>query len=273
MFYSMGGGYSVYKHCLVWEGMPNKERRLDDKEIKELIRTHKAWMLRNCYDWDCGVKTNFWEVICDISKPIEEFPSKTRNQIRRCLRDCCIKPISNIELIEKDGYKVFIEAFKRYREVTISLASRVEWEKEILEDCTHEFWGVFEKESGRLIAWAMNTIKDSCVSYSTLKATPELMNKHYPYFGLLFEMNKYYLGELKYKYVSDGWRSITAHSNIQPFLEKNFGFRKSYCRMKLHYVWWLQALVKLLFPFRNWIPNQKVKNILKFEEINRERYF
>ena len=46
------------------------------------------------------------------------------------------------------------------------------------------------------------------------------MNKHYPYFGLLFEMNKYYLGELKYKYVSDGWRSITAHSNIQPFLEK-----------------------------------------------------
>ncbi len=43
--------------------------------------------------------------------------------------------------------------------------------------------------------------------------------------------------------------------------------------MKLHYVWWLQALVKLLFPFRNWIPNQKVKNILKFEEINRERYF
>lgn len=72
---------------------------------------------------------------------------------------------------------------------------------------------------------------------------------------------------------SHGWRSITAHSNIQPFLEKNFGFRKSYCRMKLHYVWWLQALVKLLFPFRNWIPNQKVKNILKFEEINRERYF
>ena len=109
--------------------MPNKERRLDDKEIKELIRTHKAWMLRNCYDWDCGVKTNFWEVICDISKPVEEFPSKTRNQIRRCLRDCCIKPISNIELIEKDGYKVFIEAFKRYREVTISLASRVEWER------------------------------------------------------------------------------------------------------------------------------------------------
>jgi hypothetical protein len=43
--------------------------------------------------------------------------------------------------------------------------------------------------------------------------------------------------------------------------------------MKLHYVWWLQALVKLLFPFWNWIPNQKVKNILKFEEINRERYF
>lgn len=127
-------------------------------------------------------------------------------------------------MIEKDGYKVFIEAFKRYREVTISLASRVEWEKEILEDCTHEFWGVFEKESGRLIAWAMNTIKDSCVSYSTLKATPELMNKHYPYFGLLFEMNKYYLGELKYKYVSDGWRSITAHSNIQPFWKRTSAF-------------------------------------------------
>ena len=35
-------------------------------------------------------------------------------------------------------------------------------------------------------------------------------------------MNRYYLEELKLKYVNDGARSITEHSNIQPFLIDTF---------------------------------------------------
>lgn len=117
----------------------------------------------------------------------------------------------------------------------------------------------------------MNTVDKRFVQYNTLKAIPSMMNKHYPYFGLLYEMNHYYLVECKCDYVSDGWRSITNHSGIQPFLEKNFGFRKAYVRMKLHYSMLFGLAVRILFPIRKfkYLP-LIVKNVLQFEEINRD---
>ena len=228
-------------------------------------------MLRNCYDWDCGEETNFWEIICDEDIPIEKLPSKTRNQIRRSLRDCVIRRINRQNMIKDDAYNVFIKAFERYKNITLTLPSREIWESNLKDGDSIDYWGAYKKDNQQLIAWALNIKKNRSVSYSTLKAIPEYMNKHYPYFGLLYEMNKYYLGEKGYLFVSDGWRSITEHSGIQPFLEKNFFFRKSYCKMKLYYKFCFAILIKFLYPFRHLrILPLKVRNMLKFEEINRQ---
>ncbi len=264
-----GGGYSEYKKCLIWDGETRLERELTAEQRRYLLKSSSAWMIRNIYDWDCGRPTNFWELINDTPRRIEELPSKTRNQIRRCFRDCEIRRLENSELVESDGYTVFAEAFKRYKDVSVNIARREDWERSILENDTSEFWGVFTREDSRLIAFAINTVKDKSVGYNTLKAIPSMMNKHYPYFGLLFEMNRHYLEERRFNYVSDGFRSVTEHSNIQPFLEKNFLFRKAYCRMNLQYALWLGLIVKLLYPFRNLIPIKKIRHILNFEEIAR----
>lgn len=263
------GGYSEYKKCLIWDGETRLERELTAEQRKYLLKSSSAWMIRNIYDWDYGRPTNFWELINDTPRKIEELPSKTRNQIRRCFRDCEIRRLENSELVESDGYTVFAEAFKRYKDVSVNIARREDWERSILENDTSEFWGVFTREDSRLIAFAINTVKDKSVGYNTLKAIPSMMNKHYPYFGLLFEMNRHYLEERRFNYVSDGFRSVTEHSNIQPFLEKNFLFRKAYCRMNLQYALWLGLIVKLLYPFRNLIPIKKIRHILNFEEIAR----
>lgn len=263
------GGYSEYKKCLIWDGETRLERELTAEQRKYLLKSSSAWMIRNIYDWDYGRPTNFWELINDTPRRIEELPSKTRNQIRRCFRDCEIRRLENSELVESDGYTVFAEAFKRYKDVSVNIARREDWERSILENDTSEFWGVFTREDSRLIAFAINTVKDKSVGYNTLKAIPSMMNKHYPYFGLLFEMNRHYLEERRFNYVSDGFRSVTEHSNIQPFLEKNFLFRKAYCRMNLQYALWLGLIVKLLYPFRNLIPIKKIRHILNFEEIAR----
>lgn len=263
------GGYSEYKKCLIWDGETRLERELTAEQRRYLLKSSSAWMIRNIYDWDYGRPTNFWELINDTPRKIEELPSKTRNQIRRCFRDCEIRRLENSELVESDGYTVFAEAFKRYKDVSVNIARREDWERSILENDTSEFWGVFTREDSRLIAFAINTVKDKSVGYNTLKAIPSMMNKHYPYFGLLFEMNRHYLEERRFNYVSDGFRSVTEHSNIQPFLEKNFLFRKAYCRMNLQYALWLGLIVKLLYPFRNLIPIKKIRHILNFEEIAR----
>lgn len=115
----------------------------------------------------------------------------------------------------------------------------------------------------------MNSVNGQGVGYNTLKAIPEYMNKHYPYFGLLFEMNRHYLMANGYKYVSDGFRSISEHSNIQPFLEKNFLFRKAYCRMKLYYKPWLRIAVNFSYPLRKIIPVKQIQHIIRFEALNR----
>lgn len=263
--------YTVYKHCLVWNKDTKDEKQLPPLEISSLLSdNYSHWMLRNCYDWDCGVETNFWEIIQDRHHDISELPSRVRNQIRRCLRNCDIKKISNKELVEHNGYMVYSDAFSRYRNVTQSILNREQWEQNILNSSDKEYWGVFVKEDNKLIAWSLNTIAQKSVSYSTLKAVPSEMNKHYPFYGLLYVMGEYYLNERGFEYVSDGWRSVTEHSNIQPFLEQKFLFRKAYCKMELHYAWWLKLIINILFPFRRFtlIP-LSVRNLLKFEEINR----
>lgn len=265
-------GFRIYKNCLIWDGNPSDASDLLPAEAKAFIKKSGAWMLQNIFDWDCAQPTNFWKVINDTPRKIEELPSKVRNQIRRSLRDCDIRMISKQEIVDADGYTVYKKAFERYHNVASSISERDEWERNILKSVEYEYWGVFKKDDGKLIAWGMNSIKGNEVNYNTLKAIPEFLNKHYPYFGLLYEMNRYYLEEKGYKYVSDGYRSITGHSNIQPFLEKNFLFRKAYCRMKLYYAPWLSLAVKILYPFRRMkmLP-QAVRNVLKFEEINRQK--
>lgn len=264
------GGYGEYKHTLVWRGKHNEENKLTPREAKLILKSTKSWMLRNIYDWDSDEPTNFWAVINDTHREISELPSKVRNQVRRCLKDCEIKIISKEELVTFNGYEVFKSSFKRYRDVTVKIPSRNEWEKSIYNKKKFEFWGVFQKASGILIAYSMISHIGNIVNYNTLKAIPELMNKHYPYFGLLYEMNRKYLLEDKAEYVFDGFRSITEHSNIQPFLEKNFLFRKAYCKVKIYYKPWLGFIISLLYPFKKIIPFTIIKHILNFEAIHRE---
>jgi hypothetical protein len=82
-------------------------------------------------------------------------------------------------------------------------------------------------------------------------------------------MNEYYLKECGLGYVNDGGRSITEHSNIQPFLMQKFNFRKAYCRISIVYKPWLAVMVKVLFPFRKWVPVASVRSLLNQEEMTR----
>jgi hypothetical protein len=89
-------------------------------------------------------------------------------------------------------------------------------------------------------------------------------------------MNRHYLEERKFRYVSDGARSLSHDTQIHDFLESKFGFRKAYARLHVVYAPWLDASVAAAFPFRNLIkkmpfsPFKKASILLKQEEIRRE---
>ncbi len=223
-------------------------------------------MVRNVYDFDCASETNFWYVLKDSFGGMEELPSKVRNCIRRALKTYHIQIITKEEFrrIARDIYN---EALGSYR-VKAKTVSQSDID-EIAQMPFHEFWGVYRKDTGEAVAIARNMIFGDYCDYSTLKALPEaLHNSTYPYYGLIYEMNRHYLQEKRMRYVCDGARTVTGHSNIQKFLVDKFNFRKAYCRLKIYYKPWMKLLVNVIYPFRKVMPNQ-VRGILNMETMCR----
>lgn len=261
--------WRIYKHCLCWAGPAYEEPRLTPDEARTLLRGSGAWMLRNTYDYDCQGPTNFWDVICDEAPEIESLSANTRSKVRRSFKNCEFRRLTREEFLAADAYTVYREAFGRYRNVAAGPAERDVWERSVSPNA--ELWGVFLAGTERMIAFAMNTVNGNGVNYNVLKAIPEHLSKNYPFYGLLFTMTRHYLAERGFRYVTDGWRSVTEHSNIQPFLIDKFHFRRAYCHLALYYAWWLRLAVLVLYPFRSLMPSANIRNVLRFETIRRGR--
>lgn len=254
--------YRLYKGSWIFKEDPHRERKLTSEEVSTLL-SNGGYMVRNTYDFDCLDETEFYYVIKDCFGGFEELSSKMRNQIRRCFKTMSVRQISSDTLLN-EGYDVYKSATENYL-IKAKLPSKMEFEDRVNRSEENEFWGCFDSETHKLVAFSMNSVTSSSCEYRTMKAIPEFQKK-YAYYGLIYEMNKYYLEEKRLKYVNDGARSITEHSNIQSFLIEKFNFRKAYCHLDITYKWWLTVLVKVLFPLRRFIPISKVRTVLRQEE-------
>lgn len=224
--------------------------------------------IRYITDFDKSEESSFWYVNKDSFGGMEELSSKMRNQVKKSLKQLEIRMITKEEMLAQ-GYEVHASAASSYK-VKAKVPSRVSFENYVnnLPE-NYDVWGAIIPETGKLIAWGVNRVYDDWCSYSSLKAIPEYQKQYYPYYGLIYEMNRYYLEERKLKYVTDGARSITEHSNIQPFLIDKFKFRKVYCTLHVIYRWWLKPIVYGLYPFRKIIKHPKVMALLNLEAMTR----
>ncbi|MCP9613012.1 hypothetical protein [Coprobacter tertius] len=262
--------YKPYQYGAIFKGAPHCERRLTSDEIKSLLGK-KIWFVRNVFDFDCKNETSFWYIINDKPLKIEDLSSKTRNQVRRALKTLNIRKIEAAEMLH-GGYKVYNDSYKRYKKVTSYPLSEENWRKHIeIGNVNFEYWGAYENNTGKMVAYSEVLIQSDMAKYTALKGIPEYLNKYYPFYGLLFQMNEYYIEKRKMLYVTDGARSVTEHSNIQVFLNK-FRFRKAYCNLVIKYVFWLKVVVNILYPFRRIMPFKKIKYLLYFEAMQRGAY-
>lgn len=269
----MENNFALYKGCWLYRCPPHDSRFLSVDECFRLLN-RGGYLLRNVYDWDCEYKTSFWFVIKDSFGGLEELSSKMRNQVKKSLKTYDVCRVSADEMLQV-GFPIFQSAIEGYR----VKASRITMEafrdriRQGEKAGNVDFWCVYEKETHKAVALAINTLHKDCCEYNTMKADPAyLRNSTYPYYGLIYEMNRYYLQELCLKYVNDGARSITEHSNIQPFLIDKFHFRKAYCQLQIVYQWWMKIAVNILFPFRKLVPVRSVKAILNMEAMRRNKY-
>lgn len=261
--------YRLYKGAWIFLE-ESKEKSLSEKESNDLLRKG-GLMIRNTYDFDTKEETSFWFIIKDKLEDISELPSSTRKKIRRALKIYNFRIIT-LEELRTIAYDIVVSAEQSYNNLLKhttkeSLECLID---EYKNDGNKECWCVENKISGEIVGFSVNTIKiDSC-EYDNAKCKWESLHDcSQPFYGLFYTMNQYYLGEKKLKYVCDGSRSITEHSNIQQFLMYNFKFRKAYCKLRVYYKWWFGVVINVLFPFRNVIPFRNVRAILKMEEYSR----
>lgn len=260
-------GYRCYKGVWIFAHDPHIERKLTIAENQQLM-ANGGLMTRNVYDFDCKEETSFWYVIKDSFGGMEELSSKMRNQVKKCFKTMEVKPIS-AECLLKEGYDVFVAAIDSYAVKAVP-PTRAEFEARIKNSVENEYWGCFDLESGKLVAFCLNAVTRESCEYRTMKAIPDWQKK-YAYYGLIYEMNRFYLEERGVKYVNDGGRSLTNHSNIQPFLIDKFNFRKAYCHLDITYKWWLGLVVKCAYPFRKIIPLRQAKALLDMEAMARNQ--
>lgn len=256
--------FELYKRAWINKRDLTKSRKLTPQETKSLLEGG-GLMVRNVYNWGKQEESSFWYLIKDHFEEIESLSSKVRNQIRKSLKCYDFRIVTHDEMMA-NGLELFNKSRERYGGGDL-LLGKEEWKKKIGKP-NMEFWMGFDKESGKPASFAINEVFDDYIDYSTMGLNPEFPNSTYPMYGLIFEMNKFYLDEKKVPFVCDGARSISGHSGIQSFLEDKFLFHKSYCDLQVAYKFPFGLIINILYPFRKLIKNSRVKALLTQEEFN-----
>ena len=272
-------GWEYYNHAMIPTTAPHEIPDLAPVyngkfwKIKEYRPLLARWTTR----FDCGVETNWWNIIKDNPFDISELKAKRRYEINKGNKKFQVQVINPTQYTEEicEVYKEALTGYPPKYRPTFNEADFIEsvcneWKDKCI-------YGGFDRETGKLCGYALLTIHDSYVAFNVLKTIPEYekyaINAAIVY-GILSDFN-YRLG--KAFYICDGERNISHETDFQNYLEKYFGFRKAYCVLNISYRPVVHLAVKLLYPFRKWLKvlnsNSFIHNViavLYMEELKRE---
>lgn len=261
--------WAYYKRGLVSMAPPYRNIIVD---AKTLFKTYKnAFYIRWDSDFDKSDSKNYWHVIKDGEFVLDSLPGKSRNAIRKCLKNCEIKQVDCRYIIENGGYDVYVSEYVRYQRKghPSPVKSLETWSEGMrqAEANGQEFWGgVYEN---KIIAYSICLKKEKHVDLVTWKVDYERYNLLYPSYGLVYKMCEYYLNQESVLYVSDGGRSLTQHSNVQNFLIDKFRFRKAYTKLNVAFRWYLIMPLILLSLCDDFIKSNKIRSLVRLYKWSR----
>ncbi|MGB4655067.1 MAG: hypothetical protein WBH98_06515 [Bacteroidales bacterium] len=232
-----------------------------------------SFYIRYDSDFDKVKSDKYYHVIKDGEMTMESIPSKTRNMVRRCLKNCVVEKVNYKTITENPGgYEVVLSEYRRYSKKGFKARkekTKEQWSKGMLdaEDNGQEFWAVIYQDI--VIGYAATIIHDNMVGCTTWKCNYEQYNHLYPSYGLVFKMTEYYLQQPSIKYVNGGARSMVERSNVQNFLISKFNFRKAYTKLNVHFKWWLFVILFVISPFEKCINNNSIKSLIRMYKWSR----
>ena len=273
-------GWKYYNHAAFPDMPPYKSPDLSVVESGEIWSLDGSPLLaRWTSDFDKLDGGDWWYVIKDTPFDIAALKSKRRYEINKGIKNFDVRLIDPREYKEK-LYEIQVASFAEYPEKYRPTVERDSFIASIDEWTELVTLGAFLRESGELCGYAQLYAEDErYVDFRALKVFPE-----YERLGinaaLCAGVMAHYEEFLRNGGIlCDGARSVSHETNFQDYLEKNFGFRKAYCRLCIAYSPKMKPIVKMLYPFRGLLArldgNPKIHSIngvLKMESIVRGEY-
>lgn len=213
-----------------------------------------GFFVRWTTEWDSSDETQWWYCIKDSPVCLENLSAKQRYRIKRGLsfNDVFLLTQRDVNNYLDDLWEVLNACNETYGINKQSL-SKEEFHASFLKiDQGVDLWGVIDKEKKRLVAYAICRNNKEMTYLSSVKAHP-LFLKNEINVVLVYVLCHHYINVLHKKYVCDGERSIRHETNYQQFLVNNLGFRYAYCKLNVIYKPIVGIIVKILYPFRNFI--------------------
>lgn len=276
--------WQYYNHAAIPKTAPHETPNLtpiSDGSIWSIEGKH-PFLARYTTNWDCGYDTGWWYIIKDTPFDISALKTKRRYEITKALRFFDVKEINPTEYADELAYvqeKAFSAYPPKYRPVfnKESFAKSVnEWSKQI-EFGQLKVFGAFYKENCKLAGYSLINIHSSFLAFSVQKTIPDF-EKYNVNAALVYGILESFKNKLsKDYYICDGSRAINHETHFQDYLEKYFGFRKSYCKLNIVYLLLFKFIVVVLFPFRRFFfllgrrigRFHQIYALLKMEEIAR----
>lgn len=195
-------------------------------------------------DFDCGQATDFWYTILDAPFELELVKSKKRYEIKRGLKNFDVRLVEVNKLKDELEKVLYLVKTESYGENPARLSHFYLKDKQ-------ECYGVFSKSSGALVGYALISDYGSYAELDSLKVLPEY-EKYGANAALVYNVIVHFNDRLgKEFYISNGTRTINHPTHFNDYLERLFGFRKAYCKLKIEYSTAMKIMVFLLRPVRN----------------------
>lgn len=224
-------------------------------------------------DWDLKHETNWWYVIKDTPFDITQLKAKRRYEINKGNKNFEIQKINPLQYgnellrITKAAYTSWPEKYRPTIEDNGFKKELENWSKKNVYVARY-------RKNQEIYSYAIVSIRDACAEFSVLRSDPEyekLAINAAMVYGILEDFKDKFTNGF---YISDGARSIRHETAFQDYLQKYFGFRKSYCNLHIQYRNWFGLLVQLLYPFRRLVNSDssigsKINGVLKMEELVR----
>ncbi len=256
--------FIYYNHSYITE-MPEIpiKTKLKFKDIEKncLNPVRNTFFASYITEFDCKENTDWWFTIKDDSYDLSKLNSHDRRNVISYKKKCFAKKIIPIEYTEKlfDCYQKSFNAYPlKYRPTHFSFEDF----KENLKRWSNPnslVYACFLNETDDIIGFSIVQICGNSFQMDMQKTDPEYENCRSSAALMDIMLNEY--NEIKKEnsnfYVSNGTRSIKHQTNFNLYLEKYFGFRKAYAKLRIVYKFPIGIIVAILKPFMFLLKNSR----------------